>query len=855
MGEALIRTPDQRLRVFVSSTLGELAEERAAVRRAIERLRLSPVMFELGARPHPPRELYRAYLAQSHLFVGIYWQRYGWIAPSETISGLEDEYRLAGQLPQLVYIKEPAPDREAALTTLLNDVRDRDQTSYRRFRTPDELEELVSEDLAVLLSERFETARPAAADRRRAPVPAVLTPTIGRDAEVDEIVRLLDGGARLVTVTGPGGVGKTRVALEASHALARRDSGVVHHIPLAALSEPELVMGTIADELGVRDVVGRSPLDTLVDHFGSSHAWLVLDNLEQVISVGPEIVALLERSPGLQVLGTSRQALRIRGEHEVAIEPLDTPDADADVNDIAAASAVQLFVDRARAVGGRFELTTDNAEAVAELCRRLGGLPLAVELVASQVRLLTPRALLDRLGTMLDLQGATADLPDRQRTLRATLDWSHELLATDEQRLFARLGVFAGGATLEAIESVAADGGGDVVRDIAGLLDKSLVVAGDAVVAGEPRFGMLEPVREYALERLAARDDAPATRRRHMAYYCELGRQAQPFLCGPRQREWAARFDAERANVRAAIATGLDSGALGDVLRLIWDTMVYYYIRDAIDEPLQWMRHIAAHRAVLDEIQRALLDVGLVIVGEPPDVDDVVGLLDGAVDVFDDHGLDLEAAVACHHLGLQLWRTGDGAAATDTLEAASRRYAALDHDWGVATVEMTLGAVRAATGDLEAASAHHRRSLVHSRRIDNRPQMAQALQGLALVDARLGRTEQADEALAEAIAFVVDDRSVTGATYCLEALAAVAAARDDAEDAARLLGAAQSVRRRLEIPEWTAAADAAEPVVASVRDAMPASRFTELWEDGAGCDPFARLQRARDQSAAPVVRS
>lgn len=850
MGEAVIRTPDQRLRVFVSSTLGELADERAAVRRAIERLRLSPVMFELGARPHPPRELYRAYLAQSHLFVGIYWQRYGWIAPGETISGLEDEYRLARDLPQLVYIKDPAPEREAALTTLLNDVRDRDRTSYRRFRTPDELEELVTEDLAVLLSERFENAQPAAADdHRRAAVPAVLTLTIGRDTEVAEIIRLFDAGTRLVTVTGPGGVGKTRVALEAAHALARRGSGVVHHVPLAAVSSPELVMGTIADELGARDVIGRSPLDTLVDHFGSSHVWLVLDNLEQVISVAPEIGTLLERSPGLHVLATSRQALRIRGEHEVAIEPLDTPRQDADVDDIARASAVQLFVDRARAVGGRFELTAANAGAVAELCRRIGGLPLTVELVASRVRLLSPQAMLDRLGTVLDLPAAGADLPERQRTLRATLDWSHELLGTSEQALFARLGVFVGGATLEAIESVAADGGGEVVETLAGLLDKSLVVADDATLGGEPRFRMLEPVREYARERLDGRDDAAETRRRHLAYFCELGRQAQPFLCGPRQREWAARLDAERANLRAAVAVGLDSGVFGDVLRLVWDTLVYYYIRDAVDEPRQWMRHVAAQRSALDETEQALLDVGLVIAGEPPADHDVVDLLDGAVGVFDQHGLDLEAAVARHHLGLQLWRSGDGAAATDALEVASQRYAAIDHDWGVATVEMTLGAVRAATGDLEAATAHHRRSLEHSRRIDNRPQMAQALQGLALVDTRLGRADQAQDALAEAIAFVVADRSVTGATYCLEALAAMAAARDDAEDAARLIGAARSTRRRLEIPEWTAAADAVEPVVASVRGALTDTRFTQLWQEGSSVDPIATLQRALEQDA------
>lgn len=192
----MIRTPDQRVRVFVSSTLGELAEERSAVRRAVERLHLSPVMFELGARPHPPRELYRAYLAQSDVFVGIYWQRYGWVAPGESVSGLEDEYLLSERLPRLLYIKHPAPDRDAALSSLLQRVQADDQASYRRFSSTEELAELVGHDLALLLSERFGEARvPPASERPRAPLPAPLTRTVGRSREIDEVLALLEHGA------------------------------------------------------------------------------------------------------------------------------------------------------------------------------------------------------------------------------------------------------------------------------------------------------------------------------------------------------------------------------------------------------------------------------------------------------------------------------------------------------------------------------------------------------------------------------------------------------------------------------------------------------------------------------------
>lgn len=827
----------------MSSTLGELAEERAAVRRAVERLRLSPVMFELGARPHPPRELYRAYLEQSHVFVGVFWQRYGWVAPGESVSGLEDEYRLSFAMPQLVYIKEPAPDREPALAALLREIQTRDQTSYRRFRTTEELEELVSSDLAVLLSERFETRQSSGpASVARAPVPAVLTPTIGREAEISTVVELLDGGARLVTVTGPGGAGKTRLSLEVAN-LRSRAGADVFYAPLADVSSPDLVMPTLADALGIKELSGRSALETVVSYFGSSRAMLVLDNLEQVIAVAPELSRLIERATGLQVLTTSRQALRIRGEHEVLIGPLATPGADRELDEIARSPAVRLFVDRARALGARFELTSGNAVAVAELCRRLDGLPLAVELVAARVRLLPPRDLARRLGTVLDLPGAMTDLPERQRTLRATLDWSHGLLDAGERTLFARLGVFGGGATLAAIEAVGLSDGQDVEEVLAGLIDQSLVVADDsAALGGEPRFRMLEPVREYAAELLARRDDADAARRRHLDHFSRLGREAQPYLCGPDQRTWLERFDAERANLRIAIGYGLDHGALAEVLQLVWDTLVYFYVRDAIEEPRRWLLRLAEGRSPLDETGQAVLDLGLVIVGEASSDREAVELLAGALEVFDRDGLDLEAAVAQHHLGVRHWRSGDTALAIETLEDASRRYARIEHDWGVATSEMTLGAVHAALGDTDAATRHHQRSLVHSRRIDNWPQVAQALQGMALVEALNGRTDQARGSLDEAVAIVLASHSVTGATYCLEVLAALAAAGGDVEEAVRLVIGARTIRRELAIPEWTAAADAAEPIVAAARRALSEDRFAELWQEGTSCDPLARLR-------------
>jgi hypothetical protein len=284
----LIRTPDQRLRVFVSSTLDELASEREAVRDAVQALRLSPVMFELGSRPHPPRELYRAYLAQSDVFVGVYWERYGWVAPEEQVSGLEDEYELSGALPKLIYIKSPAPEREPRLTELLSRIRDDDRVSYKRFATAAELRRLVEDDLALLLSERFVTAarsgesRPDCADRARA-LPAPPTPLVGREREVDAVGRLLlANDVREVTLTGPGGVGKTRLALAAGARVRPSfDDGVVF-VGLGSVTAPELVPTALAGALGVLRSGGQPPIDNVTSYLADKRLALLIDNFEQV---------------------------------------------------------------------------------------------------------------------------------------------------------------------------------------------------------------------------------------------------------------------------------------------------------------------------------------------------------------------------------------------------------------------------------------------------------------------------------------------------------------------------------------------------------------------------------------------
>src|SRR3984885_998748 len=319
-GDPRIRTPDQRVRIFVSSTLRELAAERAAARTAITRLRLSPIMFELGARPHAPRELYRAYLAQSEVFVGIYWQEYGWVAPGEEVSGLEDEYLLSGDKPKLIYMKAAA-ERQPRLTQMLARVEADDRASYKHFDNADELAELLADDMAVLLTERF--ARPVLAaplDRRPAPLPAPLTPILGREDEIAAVVALLrDPDVHLVTLIGPGGIGKTRLAIEVARKISTAGPGDldgVSFIDLAAVRDAAGWAEAVTAVLGMRPEGTRPVLDLLIDRLQGRRLLLVLDNVEQLAAAASDLGTRLAACADLTVLATSRIVLRLRGGHE-----------------------------------------------------------------------------------------------------------------------------------------------------------------------------------------------------------------------------------------------------------------------------------------------------------------------------------------------------------------------------------------------------------------------------------------------------------------------------------------------------------------------------------------------------------
>jgi predicted ATPase len=573
----VILTPDQRLRVFVSSTLRELAPEREAVRDAIDSLHLHPVMFEAGARPHPPRPLYRAYLAQSDVFVGVYWESYGWVAPGEEVSGLGDEYRLAGDRPRLIYVKAPAPGREPGLAKLLDRVRDDDRSCYRSFETADELRELVENDLALVLTESFAEARaPRAAELPRSAhdnLPVQRGSLVDRTQEV-AVARelLLRDDVGLVTLTGAGGTGKTRLALHVATMVREAFEDGVVFVPLASLAESRLVPAAIAKALDLHENPGQSFAETLGNYLRTKQLLLVLDNFEHLLDAAALVSQLLERCPRLTVLVTSRSLLHLYEEKELAVPPLGLPAGDVlpELERLSQYAAVELFIQRAREVKPDFMVSNESAPAVAQICQRLDGLPLAIELAAARARLFPPKALLARLDRRLPLLVAGArDLPERQQTLRGAIDWSYDLLDDDEKRLFRRASVFVGGFTPEAAEMVCANR--DDPRDAAGglltaapsvsallesLLDKSLAWVQEGA-GGEPRFGMLETIREYGRMRLAESGEEDETIARHGQWSLQLVEAAEPGLWGPERRKWVDVLSREVDNLRAALRRGL----------------------------------------------------------------------------------------------------------------------------------------------------------------------------------------------------------------------------------------------------------------------------------------------------------
>ena len=851
----VIRTPDQRLRVFVSSTLGELAEERQAVSHAISALRLTPVMFDAGARPHPPAEVYRAYLAQSDVFIGLYWQRYGQVVPGLQVSGLEEEFELSGELPRLLYVKAPAPNREPRLADLLARIKDEALVSYRHFRTAAELGRLVRDDLAVLLSERFAAAGgqaagkvPAAAGARRSGrLPVSQTSLFGRERAIDEVAGLVERpGVRLVTLTGPGGVGKTRLAVAVGERLRDRFGGGTVFVPLEAVTDPGMVLAVIGRAAGANLARTGSPLEALAELFGDDRWLLILDNMEQVLRVAHDLGELLARCPGLTILVTSRTALGLRAEREYPVPPLPAGPVTASAEEVAAWPAVALFVDRARAVRPDFALTEGNAAAVAEICRRLEGLPLAIELAAARTRLLDPAALLDRLAASLDALGTGAlDLPERQRTLRATVQWSVDQLEEAERSLLEVAAVFADGWTVEAAAQVASMEEVRALELLEALARHSLVYADTADLG--PRSRMLETVREFVAERLAARPDMAEVQRRHAAYYRALAERADRPLRGAGQNEWLERLQAEAGNLAAAVRWYLadDSTPLPHLFRVLW---LFWTRRDREREARPWVEQLLPAAGTLDPQARAELAwVAAVLAVDTGDDtaalaarERLAPLLAGIQDPF-------LHAVSQLAMAWSLPIAGDLDGALREVAASLKELRGQDEPVFTAIAAFGAGSLETAVGRHGDAFRHLREARDLAQRFGGDWLTAGCQAQLGILEVLRGRLDQARALVNQALDLSLAARSTPFMTVCLAAHAWLALAEGEPERAALLEGAAEGLRHRVGLPAWPLLRRVEADLVAQVRQRLGAGQFDQAFSAGSALTQREAIAIVRDQ--------
>jgi predicted ATPase/DNA-binding XRE family transcriptional regulator len=712
-------------------------------------------------------------------------------------------------------------------------------------------------------------AAESVAGREAPQLPLPPTVLLGREQELAVLAALLRrDDVRLVTVTGPAGVGKTRLGVQVAVTVRDAFADGVWFVRLSRLVDPTLVVSTIAQTLGLQETGSQPIAEVLRTHLAERHLLLVLDNFEQVVGAAPDIAALLATSPGLKVLVTSRAVLHVRGERTYPVLPLGLPPAPghgpwSSPERLAQYAAVALFVQRAGDAQPAFTLTTATAPVVAEICARLDGLPLAIELAAARVKVLPPAALLARLSSRL-LTGGARDLEERQRTMRAAIAWSEELLAPEERVLFRRLSVFVGGCTLEAAETVcsapegAAPLGLDVLDGLGALVEQSLVQTREE--GGERRFWLLHVIREYALEQLEASGEAEALRRAYAASSLALAEQAGPEHWGLEARTWLDRMEREHDNLRAALSWAQAREEAETGLRLAAALFDFWAIRGHLREGRAWLEGLLAMEAGArlpagTGVQaRALFTSGLLAVwqGDTAAAEMRLEQARALGQAADDQWTVGRAA---NSLGILALRQGDRERAAayfaDTLAVAREA----GDQMGIATALNNLGDVAFYQGDLERAAAAFTETLARCRQVGDRDGVAVCLTNLGEVARRRGELDQAQALGREALAVARDLGNLFRGAEALEHLASTAGAAGQGERAARLLGAASALREALGAPQPAQDKADVEQAVVDARAALGEAAWAAAFAAGQAMMLQEAIAEALAEANAPLTAS
>jgi predicted ATPase/class 3 adenylate cyclase len=717
--------------------------------------------------------------------------------------------------------------------------RDLGEHRLKDIALPVRLHELVVEGLPS------DFPPPRTLDARPTNLPVQLTSFVGREVELAEVKALLER-SRLLTLTGAGGTGKSRLALQVAGELLLDFKDGVFFVDLSSVTDPALVPAAVAKGLGVPEVAGRPIIEVVNDHLRDRELLLVVDNFEQVAAAGPVIEQLLTTAPKLKVLVTSRVALALRGEQEYQVPALGR------------AEAVRLFTERARAMRPGFQVTGDNAGAVAEITARLDGLPLAIELAATRTKVLTPEQLLPLLRRRLSLLTAGArTLPERQRTLRDAIAWSHDLLDPAERRLFARLSAFAGGWTLTSAEAVCDPGGLglDALEALTSLVDQSLVRRADPAPAeGSPRFSMLETIREFAQEQLAAGGDLDQVRRRHAGHFLDLAEEAEPHLTGDDQGEWLDRCDLEHANIRAALRWAIDTGEADRAQRAAGALWRFWQQRGHLAEGRRWLEEVLAlpsGQGRTPARAKALTGAGGIAYWQE-DIAAARAWYQEALAVERQLGDPARTAEALYNQAFVAGAVGDFDAAARFLQESLELYRQAGDQAGATRAQWMLGIPEMVAGRWERALAIAEEAVATWRRTGDRLQLADALVWQAVVYARAGRPAEARAAVLEAARVFRQVDSPMGMVSVVLGLAYLARWEDRYQDAVRLAGAAESLRERVggRAPLEFLSGFLGDPE-AEARAHLPEEAAQHAWEEGRTISVDAALALAVGAPGSP----